>query len=65
MAAEFPSELTGIPLEDIDPYYQNKKVSLHCKKGYCFSLPHPGYHKPNSPWPENYYIIPSQGEFGR
>jgi hypothetical protein len=28
MAAEFPSELTGIPLEDIDPYYQNKKVSL-------------------------------------
>ena len=27
LAAEFPSELTAIPLEDIDPYYQNKKVS--------------------------------------
>ena len=27
MAAEFPPEFTAIPLEDIDPYYQNKKVS--------------------------------------
>ncbi len=27
MAAEFPPELTAIPLEDIDPYYQNKKVN--------------------------------------
>ena len=26
LAAEFPPELTAIPLEDIDPYYQNKKV---------------------------------------
>ena len=26
MAAEFPPEFTAIPLEDIDPYYQNKKV---------------------------------------
>ena len=29
LAAEFPPELTAIPLEDIDPYYQNKKVSIH------------------------------------
>ena len=27
MAAEFPPEFTAIPLEDIDPYYQNKKVT--------------------------------------
>ena len=26
LAAEFPPDLTAIPLEDIDPYYQNKKV---------------------------------------
>ena len=26
LAAEFPAELTAIPLDDIDPYYQNKKV---------------------------------------
>jgi hypothetical protein len=28
MAAEFPAEFTAIPLQDIDPYYQNKKVFL-------------------------------------
>lgn len=28
MAAEFPPEFTAIPLEDIDPYYQNKKVKI-------------------------------------
>ena len=28
MAAEFPPEFTAIPLEDIDSYYQNKKVLL-------------------------------------
>ena len=28
MAAEFPPEFTAIPLEDIDPYYQNKKVLI-------------------------------------
>ena len=27
LAAEFPTDLTAIPLEDIDPYYQNKKVN--------------------------------------
>ena len=27
LAAEFPPDLTAIPLEDIDPYYQNKKVN--------------------------------------
>jgi hypothetical protein len=32
MAAEFPPELTAIPLEDIDPYYQNKKVKFYNKK---------------------------------
>ena len=34
MAAEFPPEFTAIPLEDIDPYYQNKKVQ---KKKSIFS----------------------------
>ena len=29
LAAEFPPELTAIPLEDIDPYYQNKKVTMN------------------------------------
>ncbi len=27
MAAEFPPELVATPLEDIDPYYADKKVS--------------------------------------
>ena len=27
MAAEFPPEFTAIPLEDMDPFYQNKKVN--------------------------------------
>jgi hypothetical protein len=26
LAAEFPDELVATPIEDIDPYYQNKKV---------------------------------------
>jgi hypothetical protein len=27
LAAEFPDELVATPIEDIDPYYSNKKVS--------------------------------------
>ncbi len=26
-------------------------VQLHCKKGYQFFRPQPGFHLPNSPWP--------------
>ena len=26
LAAEFPDELVATPIEDIDPYYSNKKV---------------------------------------
>ena len=33
LAAEFPPELTAIPLEDIDPYYQNKKTFIVISKG--------------------------------
>jgi len=33
MAAEFPPEFTAIPLEDIDPYYQNKKTFIVISKG--------------------------------
>ena len=41
MAAEFPAELTAIPLEDIDPYYQNKKVRplLKSKSAIWNSIP--------------------------
>ena len=28
MAAEFPSELVATPIEDIDPFYSDKKVRL-------------------------------------
>ena len=27
LAAEFPDELVATPIEDIDPYYSNKKVT--------------------------------------
>ena len=33
LAAEFPPELTAIPLEDIDPFYQNKKTFIVISKG--------------------------------
>ena len=33
LAAEFPPEFTAIPLEDIDPYYQNKKTFIVISKG--------------------------------
>ena len=33
LAAEFPPELTAIPLEDMDPYYQNKKTFIVISKG--------------------------------
>nr|AMD09816.1 sodium channel alpha subunit [Acartia hudsonica] len=33
LAAAFPTELTAIPLEDIDPYYHNKKTFIVISKG--------------------------------
>ena len=30
LAAEFPPELVATPIEDIDTYYQNKKVPYFC-----------------------------------
>ena len=33
LAAEFPDELVATPIEDIDPYYSNKKVSRVTRLG--------------------------------
>jgi hypothetical protein len=30
--AVFPPELTAVPIEDIDPYYRNQRVSRYLKK---------------------------------
>jgi hypothetical protein len=29
LVGTFPPELASVPLEDIDPYYHNQKVSIH------------------------------------
>ena len=29
LANQFPDEMVGIPLEDLDPFYYNKRVSTH------------------------------------
>lgn len=36
LAAVFPPELTAVPIEDIDPYYRNQRVSDEMT-----SIPHP------------------------
>ena len=28
LAAAFPPELTAVPIEDIDPYYRNQRVTI-------------------------------------
>lgn len=36
--AVFPPELTAVPIEDIDPYYRNQRVSAFFPLYYCCRL---------------------------
>ncbi len=42
-------------------YCKHSKVSkVHCKKGWRFSRPQPGFHWPNSPWAEIIIFSPAR-----